>query len=83
MRLEDGSGNSADVAASQVGDVALALPRFFDSFAAHIILNQVRFPLGRFTGVDLTDVRAVELRFTETDRGVIDVADLGFTRGAG
>jgi len=32
--------------------------------------------------VDLTDIRAVELRFNRTGAGVIDIADLAFTTGA-
>lgn len=47
-----------------------------------MILNQVRFPLDRFGGVDLSDIRAVELQFSRTQSGVIDIADVAFTRGA-
>ena len=74
--LEDGGGNVARVAASTVGNDALARG------TNHFILNQVRFPLAKFTAVDLTDIRAVELRFNRTGAGVIDIADLAFTTGA-
>jgi hypothetical protein len=47
-----------------------------------MILNQVRFPLALFQGVDLTRLRQVQLRFSRTPTGVIDMADLAFTRGA-
>ena len=76
VALVDGAGNEAAVTASAVGDDALKRPTL------HFILNQVRFPLTSFAGVDLTDVRRVELRFDQTQDGVIDIADLAFTRGA-
>lgn len=49
----------------------------------HIILNQIRVPLGDFAaqGVDLTKVRSVELRFGEAGKpvsGSIQLADLRF-----
>jgi hypothetical protein len=77
--LEDGSGNRGFVAASEAGNDALETPvgRF-----AHVMLNQIRFALGRFDGVDLTDIGRVELRFTRTPSGVIDLADLAFSKGA-
>jgi hypothetical protein len=78
--LVDGAGNTPPVAASTVGNEALAAPS--GGRAGHFIMNQVRFPLSSFEGVDLTDVRAVELRFTRTPRGVIDFADLAFSSGA-
>jgi hypothetical protein len=46
-----------------------------------VIVNQVRFPLRLFAGVDLGDVRAVRLRFSRTASGVIDIADVAFSRG--
>jgi hypothetical protein len=81
--LEDGSGGRAEVAAADAGNDALAYP--FDDRAAggKIALHQIRFPLAGFAGVDLTDVVAVELAFSRTDRGVIDVADLAFFAGEG
>ena len=77
--LEDGSGNRGFVAASEAGNDALEVPvgRF-----SHVMLNQIRFALGRFDGVDLTDIVRVELRFTRTPTGVIDLADLAFSKGA-
>jgi hypothetical protein len=79
--LEDGSGSRAEVLASDVGSEALAYP-LGNRGAGHFILNQVRFPLNAFIGVDLTDVVAVELEFSRTLSGVIDVADIAFTAGA-
>jgi hypothetical protein len=79
--LVDGSGNRASVAASEVGNAALGYPSGLRRGWGHMILNQVRFPLDRFAGVDLTDVVEVRMRFDRTDRGVIDIADLAFTAG--
>jgi hypothetical protein len=83
VALVDGSGNSAEVLASEVGNEALAYPLRGRHQLGHVILNQLRFPLSRFVGVDLTDVRAVELRFSRTQRGVIDIADLAFSAPPG
>jgi hypothetical protein len=80
--LVDAEGNRARLLASEVGREALAYPLTRDRRArGHVILNQVRFPLTRFEGVDLSNVRAVELRFSRTRAGVIDVADVAFSRG--
>ncbi len=78
VALIDGGGNVAEVVASDVGNDALAaLPRG----QGHIILNQLRFPLERFEGVDLSDIREVQLRFSRTLQGVIDIADVAFSSG--
>jgi hypothetical protein len=81
VQLEDASGGTAAAAASSVNRAALAFPPGRDKFG-HVILNQIRFPLGMFAGVDLHHVTAVRLRFNRTPRGVIDVSDMAFTRGA-
>jgi hypothetical protein len=44
------------------------------------VLNGLRLPLGSFSGVDLTRVRAVELRFDHTRGGRLSFSDLAFTR---
>ena len=80
--LIDGSGERATLKASQVVNAALEYPEGLRHYLGHTILNQVRFPLGRFRGVDLTDIRRVELHFTRTPAGVIDIADLAFASGA-
>ncbi len=79
--LTDGSGHQGAVSAAAVGDAALAYPVGLRHYLGHVILNQIRFPLSAFAGVDLTDVRAVTIRFDRTSQGVIDVADLAFSRG--
>ena len=77
--LADGSGNRAVVHASSVDDRALTYP-VSDRYGGHFILDQVRFPLSRFSGVHLGDVTDVGLRFNRTRSGVIDVSDLAFVR---
>ena len=79
--LIDGDGHRAEVVASDVGNDALAYP-LGRRGAGHFILNQVRFPLELFQGVGLRDVRAVELQFSRTQSGVIDIADVAFASGA-
>ena len=81
VEIADRSGRVEDVAASQIDDRALQFqpgPRFL----SHFILTQLRFPLAMFHGVDLRDVASVRLVFDRTPKGVVDVADLAFTRGA-
>jgi hypothetical protein len=76
--LEDGTGARAEVAAADIGNDALAHPRLGARRIVHVIMNQIRFPLASFQGVDLTDIAAVELAFSRTERGVIDVSDMAF-----
>jgi hypothetical protein len=80
VALIDGTGAEAEVPASEVGNNALAAPR---GYVSHFMLQQVRFPLGLFAGVDLTDVREVELRFDRMRTGVIQISDANFSRGGG
>lgn len=81
VRLVDGSGHRAWVSASDVGNAALRYPEGLSRGLGHMILNQVRFPLSRFGGIDLHHVRSVALAFTRTTEGTIDVADLAFCSG--
>jgi acetyl esterase/lipase len=83
--LTDANGATASVAAADVGNDPLAWP--FEGrrrrVQGHIIMNQLRFPLSAFTGVDLSAVTTVTLAFDRTDAGVIDVSDLAFMHGEG
>ncbi|MGH2754784.1 MAG: hypothetical protein ACRDLB_10155 [Actinomycetota bacterium] len=82
IALIDGSGNTSEVVASEVGNEALRQQLSERRRArGHVILNQVRFPLEDFTGVDLTDITTVEFRFSRMLEGVIDVADVAFSSG--
>jgi hypothetical protein len=80
VELTDASGARAGVAASSINRAALAFPPEMPS--GHMILNQLRFPLGSFTGIDLANVTAIRLIFGATAQGVVDVSDMAFTRGA-
>ncbi len=72
--IEDADGHRASVPLT--GSAAL---RRLDGGLAHAVLNGVRVPLTAFTGIDLSRVRAVELRFDRTPRGRLLVNDLAFT----
>ncbi len=79
-------------AAGHVGTVAAASPRYGTALhqttgtttaRTHIVLNQIRVPLGDFAaqGVDLTAVRRLDLRFGEPGKpatGSIELADVRF-----
>jgi hypothetical protein len=69
------------VGAADVGNDVLANPIRGRRTAGHVIMNQIRFPLSAFAGVDLTRVKAVEIDFSRTERGVIDISDMAFIRG--
>lgn len=75
--IEDADGARASVAASAGTN---GLQRLNASAVQHAVLNGVRLPLGSFSGVDLTRVRAVELRFDRTGGGRLALADLAFTQ---
>ncbi len=80
--LEDGTGARAEVGASEVGNEALVNPLPSRRGFGHILLQQLRFPLNLFTGVDLGQIAAVEIRFSRVPYGTIHVSDLAFSAGA-
>jgi hypothetical protein len=77
--LEDANGSRAEVAAADIGNDVLAYP--ISRRGGHVILNQIRFPLSAFGGLDLSSIAAVELAFDRTQQGVINVSDLAFMQG--
>ena len=79
--LEDVTGARAEVGASEVGNEALANPFPRRRGFGHILLQQLRFPLELFTGVDLSQIEWVEIRFSRLERGRIHVTDLAFSAG--
>jgi hypothetical protein len=79
--LEDGTGARAEVGASDVGNEALANPFPRRRGFGHILLQQLRFPLELFAGVDLSQIEAVEIRFSRVPYGTIHVTDLAFSAG--
>jgi len=80
VELTDAAGNVAAVPASAVNRAALAYPPEMPN--GHVVLNQLRFPLSLFTGLDLRRITDVRLVFGATRQGVINVSDMAFTRGA-
>jgi hypothetical protein len=77
--LEDATGTRVAVAASDVGNDALGR-QLRRRGPGHLIMNQMRIPLGSFAGMDLTRVVAVEFDFDRVAAGVIHVSDLAFQR---
>ena len=75
--LEDADGARASVAASAGTN---GLQRLNPGNVQHALLNGLRLPLSSFTAIDLTRVRAVELRFDRTGGGRLALADLAFTQ---
>jgi hypothetical protein len=75
--LEDADGARATVAASSGTN---GLQRINGGIVQHAVLNGLRIPLSSFTGIDLSRVRAVELRFDRTGGGRLALSDLAFTQ---
>lgn len=75
--LEDFDGARASVAASTGTN---GLRRLDAGIVQHALLNGLRLPLSSFSTIDLTRVKAVELRFDRTDAGRVSIADLAFTQ---
>jgi hypothetical protein len=79
--LEDTSGVRAAVAAADVGnDVLGRLLSGRRRISGRLIMNQIRFPLTAFQGVNLSRVTAVEFVFDGVQSGVVNVSDLAFQR---
>jgi Calx-beta domain len=81
MRVLDGHGRTADIAVSAVSDALRSLPGI-DAPLAKTMLRTVRIPLSALSGIDLQDVRAIELRTNRVSRGSVFLADLAFARAA-
>jgi hypothetical protein len=74
--LIDRAGKQSSVRAAGYGT---ALEPSLGSFRRHVVLNGLRIPLSAFSGVDLADLQAIELRFGgATPRGSIQLADVAF-----
>ena len=79
--LEDTNGDQASVGAADVGnDVLGMLLEGRRRPSGHLMLNQIRFPLADFQGVDLVHIRSVTFAFDRVPSGVINVADVAFQR---
>jgi hypothetical protein len=75
--LTDGAGRSA---ATRVSDHSAALfyPPGAVARVPKALLNTARIPLSAFPGVDLRDVRSIELRFDQRPSGALLLTDLAF-----
>lgn len=79
VRVVDGRGRAAVVPVSAVSDALVRLPGRGDSGLPKNLLRTVRIPVGSLKGVDLRDVRAVELRTDRVARGLAYVSDVAFS----
>ncbi|WP_460665379.1 Calx-beta domain-containing protein [Kribbella swartbergensis] len=79
VRVVDGRGRAAVVPVSAVSDALVRMPGREDSGLPKNLLRTVRIPVGLLKGVDLRDVRAVELRTDRVARGSAYVSDVAFS----
>jgi hypothetical protein len=79
VRVVDGHGRAAAVPVSAVSDALVRLPGSHGSGLPKNLLRTVRIPVASLKGVDLRDVRAVELRTDRVASGSAYVSDLGFS----
>jgi hypothetical protein len=75
--LTDGAGQTAWTQAANWSR-SLYYPPGSSGTVPHSLLNTVRVPLTAFTGVNLQDIRSVELSFVERDSGALLISDLAF-----
>ncbi len=81
VRVVDGHGRAAAVPVSAVSDALLRMPGKPDdnSGLPKNLLRTVRIPVSSLKGVDLRDVRAIELRTDKAASGSVFVSDLAFS----
>jgi hypothetical protein len=84
VRVVDGHGRKAVVPVSAVSDALLRMPGAHDSGLPKNLLRTVRIPTRSLKGIDLRDVRAIELATDKVATGSVFVSDLAFaTAGLG
>ncbi|MDX6258601.1 MAG: hypothetical protein QOH84_289 [Kribbellaceae bacterium] len=84
VRVVDGHGRKAVVPVSAVSDALLRMPGAHDSGLPKNLLRTVRIPTSSLKGIDLRDVRAIELATDKVATGSVYVSDLAFgTAGLG
>jgi hypothetical protein len=79
VRVVDGRGRAAAVPVSAVSDALVRMPGRNDSGLPKNLLRTVRIPVASLKGVNLRDVRAVELRTDRVAQGSVYVSDLAFS----
>ncbi|GAA1601713.1 hypothetical protein GCM10009789_64900 [Kribbella sancticallisti] len=80
VRVVDGRGRAVAVPASSVGDALVRLPGSDEGGLPKSLLRTVRIPTSSLKGIDLRDVRAVELRTDKVATGSVFVSDLAFSK---
>lgn len=80
VRVTDGRGRTAAVAVSAVSDALAPLPGHEEWILPKTMLRTVRIPLAVLRGLNLRDVRTVELRTDRTASGAVFLSDLAFGR---
>ncbi|WP_148257092.1 Calx-beta domain-containing protein [Kribbella flavida] len=80
VRVVDGHGRAVSVPASALGDALVRLPGANGSGVPKNLLRTVRLPITALKGIDLRDVRTVELRTDRVARGSVLLSDLSFSR---
>ncbi|GAA3108786.1 hypothetical protein JOF29_001539 [Kribbella aluminosa] len=79
VRVVDGHGRAAAVPVSTVSDALVRMPGANGNGLPKNLLRTVRVPLTSLVGVDLSDVRSVELRTDRVATGSAYVSDLSFS----
>ncbi|WP_329002468.1 hypothetical protein OHA18_04995 [Kribbella sp. NBC_00709] len=79
VHVVDGHGRAAVVPVSAVSDALVRMPGSNDSGLPKNLLRTVRIPVSSLKGIDLRDVRAVELRTDRVAIGSAYVSDLAFS----
>ncbi|MDX3002913.1 Calx-beta domain-containing protein [Kribbella solani] len=79
VRVVDGHGRTAAVPVSAASDALVRMPGANAMGLPKNLLRTVRIPVASLKGVDLSDVRAVELRTDRVASGSVFVSDLGFS----
>ncbi|MGZ0151728.1 Calx-beta domain-containing protein [Kribbella sp. WER1] len=79
VRVVDGQGRAAAVPVSTVSDALVRMPGANGNGLPKNLLRTVRIPLTSLKGVDLSDVRSVELRTDRVATGSAYVSDLSFS----
>ncbi|TDD60107.1 hypothetical protein E1263_12440 [Kribbella antibiotica] len=79
VRVVDGRGKAVSVPVSKVSDALTRLPGAKENGLPKNLLRTVRIPLSSLKGVDLRDVRSVELRTDKVAKGTVYLSDLSFS----
>ncbi|MFI5731895.1 Calx-beta domain-containing protein [Kribbella sp. NPDC051587] len=79
VRVVDGHGKAVSVPVSKVSDALMRLPGPKENGLPKNLLRTVRIPLSSLKGLDLRDVRSVELRTDQVAKGTVYLSDLSFS----